>query len=335
MRIKLLHTLIAIIFGGSLITAQDLHYSQFFASPMNINPALTGIFNGDVRFFGNYRNQWNSVPVPYMTFTGGADLKFLGSESDNFFSGGLIFNYDQAGDSRLRLGALGLSGSYTIKTSENLFLTFGALISGGQRAFSLSDLRFDAQYDGGQFDPTRSIQESFDNTNITIFDINAGANLRWQKTPRSKFDFGVGVFHLNAPTHPFYESNDVKVPLRFDIHAIGGLEIASKLDLLLRGIYQGQGPHSEALLGAGLLIHLNQNLGKEFGLEIAGHYRFGDAIAPMVRLHFRSLEVGMSYDINFSDFDVATLNRGGPEFSLIYRLTKVKPLSSFKVCPIF
>lgn len=337
MRIKLLHITLLLFLGGQFLTAQDLHYSQFFASHLNINPALTGIFNGDIRLAGNYRNQWNSVPVPYMTFTGAADMKFLSASSDNFFSGGFIFNYDQAGDSRLRLGSIGLSGSYTLKTSENLFLTFGALVSGGQRAFSINDLRFDSQYDGGQFDPTRSIQENFDNENITILDVNIGGNLRWQKTPRTKFDFGVGAFHLNSPKHPFYESNDVKLPIRLDFHAIGGIELASKFDLLLRGIYQTQGPHSEFVLGLGGLIHLNQNLGKEFALELAGHFRLKDAIAPMIRLHYKNLEVGFSYDVNInaSDFTVATSNRGGPEFSLIYIITKVKPLSNFKVCPIF
>ena len=335
MKTKLLRIIVLLFFGIQMVNGQDLHYSQFFASPLNINPALTGIHKGDIRFTGNYRNQWNSVPVPYMTFSGAADMKFLKEGSENFFSGGLLFNYDQAGDSRLRLGSLGLAGSYTMQAAEELFFTLGVKLGAGQRAFSLDDLTFDSQYDGAQFDPNRGIGEAFDNQNIFIFDIDAGANLRWQKSSRTKFDFGLGLFHINQPIHPFYESNDVKLPMRLAIHAIGGFEIASKLDLLLRGIYQTQGPHSETNLGAGLLIHLNQNLGKEFGLELAGHWRLNDAIAPMVRLHYRNLQVGFSYDINNSAFDIATLNRGGPEFSLIYIVTKVKPLSNYKVCPLF
>ena len=335
MKTRFLRIVFVLLVFSPIVKGQDLHYSQFFASPLNINPALTGIYNGDMRFIGNYGNQWSSVPVDYMTFSGSADLKFLQEGSDNFFSGGLLFNYDQAGDSRLRLGMLGLAGSYTLQATQEVFFTVGLKLSGGQRAFSLDDLTFDEQYDGAQFDPNRGIGEAFDDLSLFIFDIDAGVNLRWQKSPRTKFDFGLGLFHLNRPIHPFYDNNDIRLPMRLSVHAMGGLELADKLDLLLRGMYQTQSPHSEVVLGAGFLIHLNQNLGKEFALELAGHWRLQDALIPMIRLHYRNLEVGFSYDINNSAFDVATLNRGGPEFSVIYRITKVKPLSNYKVCPLF
>ena len=87
--------------------------------------------------------------------------------------------------------------------------------------------------------------------------------------------------------------------------------------------------------GAAGLIYINQKRGKEFGLELAAHWRINDAIVPMVLLHWRALTVGYSHDINISPFDVATSGNGGPELTLSYIITKVKPLSKYKVCPIF
>lgn len=52
---------------ASLLSAQDIHWTQFYAAPMNISPGLIGIFPGETRFMANYRSQWHSVPVDYST----------------------------------------------------------------------------------------------------------------------------------------------------------------------------------------------------------------------------------------------------------------------------
>jgi len=80
-----------------MLVAQDIHYSQFNRSPIYINPALAGIFKGDVRFVGNYRSQWNKVPVNYQTFSGSVEKKFINTNQKNsLFSAGLLFNHDEA-----------------------------------------------------------------------------------------------------------------------------------------------------------------------------------------------------------------------------------------------
>jgi hypothetical protein len=56
---------IVLVLNG--VRAQDIHFSQFDQSPFNINPALTGAFDGAFRFIGNQRSQWRSVTVPYRT----------------------------------------------------------------------------------------------------------------------------------------------------------------------------------------------------------------------------------------------------------------------------
>jgi hypothetical protein len=87
-------TLVALTLTAFGMSAQDLHFSQFQNSPLNHNPALTGIFSGDQRF-ASYRRQWFSAGG-YMTFTGSYDRTFKRT-GQNFFSGGLLFDYDKAG----------------------------------------------------------------------------------------------------------------------------------------------------------------------------------------------------------------------------------------------
>lgn len=314
---------------------QDLHYSQFFAAPMDVNPGLTGIFNGDLRFSGNYRAQWHSVPVNYTTFTGAVDKKFLRYNRRDFFSAGLLFNYDQAGDSKLRMGQLGLTGSYTFELKTNNFLSLGVQTVFSQRGFSMTDLTFDDQYDGSRFDPNLPHGESFNRTSRFIFDINAGFNYRWQKSSRTKIDLGAGLFHINNPRIAFYEGDNYKMPLRLSLQALGSFRTGKFLDVLLRGFYQDHGPFNETVLGVAGLLHISEKKGRELGLELGVNFRLKDAWIPMVRFHGRSWEAGVSYDYNHSPFRVATLKRGGPEFSFIYILSKVKPLNKYKVCPIY
>ena len=104
---------------------------------------------------------------------------------------------------------------------------------------------------------------------------------------------------------------------------------------MAHGIAQFQGSYKEIVIGAGPKFYLNQDRGKNFAVGLYGMYRFRDAIAPALHLYINELQLGISYDVNTSPFHVVSDRKGGPEVSLIYILSKVKPLSQFKACPIY
>ena len=111
---------------------QDLHFSQFQNSPLNHNPALTGIFSGDQRFAANYRHQWFSVPVEYLTFSASYDQKFRRDGANSFWSAGALFNYDRAGDANLAMAHLALNGSYTV--GDDTWISYHTWCTGRSRA---------------------------------------------------------------------------------------------------------------------------------------------------------------------------------------------------------
>src|SRR5688572_519658 len=91
-----------IICGLTMATAQDIHFSQFYTSPLTLNPSLTGSFDGLMRFGGNYRTQWGSVSVPFQTVSIFTDLNMMRSKMDgNWLSAGLHAVNDRAGDGKL------------------------------------------------------------------------------------------------------------------------------------------------------------------------------------------------------------------------------------------
>ena len=338
------------------LNAQDVHYTQFYNAPIIINPALTGVFGGDTRFMANYRGQWSRTPVGYKTFTGVVDTKFINrTASEGFFSGGLLFNYDQSGFSKLSLASLGLTGSYTHQVSNKFFTSFGAMISVNQRRFKTDALTTDQQFDqgSGTHDPSIPIGEGFAATNRMFVDFAAGINFRLQGLDaasmidrlekRSKLDFGVGVFHITEPNQSFYDNFKTPLKIRLASYALSVVQISKNIDLIANLIGQFQNPYTELIGMLGGRVHLSRRLGRQIAVQVGVGYRFGDlgefttsrdAYMPNIEIHYNQWRAGFSYDVNISDFNITTQRQGGPEFSIRYTLRKVRPLPYFKHCPI-
>ncbi len=340
--------LLAIVFR---LPAQDIHFSQFYNTPALLSPALVGVFGGDTRFIAGYRSQWTSVPVDYQTFHAAVDHKFFGRRArSGFFSGGLTFNYDQAGYSKLTLLNLGLQGSYTQKITRHFYTTVGVELGGAQRRFDISDLTFDNQYDfdAGVADPTLDNGENFfDNDQINYFDLSTGINFHLQALSdialvdrhqqRSKLDFGVGIFHLNRPNQSFVEDIESPLPIRISPYLAGVLQLGQAFDLVGTATVQVQTPYNEYVAGLGGRLHLKRDLKNHLAVQLGLLTRFhevADTYSPTLEVHYNNWRFGFSYDVNISEFNVATERRSGPEFTLRYLIKRVRPLPTFKICPL-
>ena len=305
--------------------SQDLHYSQFYNSPINVNPASTGVFNGDQRFIASVRDQWRSVPVPWLTFSGSYDQKiYPKGQSKGLFGLGGVFNYDRQGDSKLNLTNINISGSYTRILNDNNLISFGLLIGFSSRGFNLEGLTWDKQWDNIAFDPTLPSGETFEFERISFFETGAGINYRWQKSSRTKIDIGASAFHFIQPK-PNFQNDDLKLPLRIAFNAVGNLQLSDHLDIQLHALQQLQNEYKETVLGGLLKVHLGNAKGGDTELHIGAGYRTSKALFPTFALQHKNIYVGVSYDIDMSDFNQVTNNRGGPEVHFRYIINKVKP----------
>ncbi|HEX5111732.1 MAG TPA: PorP/SprF family type IX secretion system membrane protein [Saprospiraceae bacterium] len=318
------------------LSAQDIHLSQYHFDRLQINPALTGMFNGDKQMALLYKSQWANVPVEYSTFSGSFDMKLRKTQTPKgFFSIGGLFNYDQAGDGNLSLGSLTFNGSYTRALSKSFFVTLGGAVGGGQRKFDITGLLFESQWVMEQPCPTCPNNENFESS-FFYLDLSGGINLRLQGKDRTKIDLGVGAFHLNEPTYTFSKTgDDTSLPIRTAFSALGVLKLANRLDLYGNGLLQQQGPYEETLAGGGVIIHISNKKAREVELHLGVATRFDDAIIPMIALGYDGWKGGFSYDITTSPFQTANNQKGGPEFFLTYTYKKLWPLEQTKVCSIF
>ncbi|MBK6448298.1 MAG: PorP/SprF family type IX secretion system membrane protein [Saprospiraceae bacterium] len=316
----------------------EIHYSQFYNATLNLNPGLTGIFNGDKRISGNYRSQWRSVPVDYFTVSANYDQKIYSQKNDKIFFGvGGNFNFDQAGDGKLGLLNLNLQGSFTYMVNQHFFLTPGIGVGFGQRTINSKGLNFADQWDGTQviYNPTTGEKVDLDTKSFVYPETSAGLNIRLQNSSRTKIDVGAGFCHLNSPRMRFYSGYDSKLPVTMSVYGLGSLYLAQPFDLLLNAAYRKSDEYNETLLGAGLKVYLSSRRGKEFAIVGGVNFRTDDAWIPTVELHINQIRAGISYDINNSDFKIATEKKGGLEVSLQYIITEVKPLKDYRSCPVY
>lgn len=309
----------------SAMKAQDVHFSQFYNSPLSLNPAMTGLFLQDYRVAANYRNQWSSVTTPYETMSASVDFSTLkGILYDDFVGVGLMVLNDKAGDLNLRNTQVQLSASYSkaLNGDGNHYMTAGVQIGGVQRAFNSAELRFDSQYDGTKIDQGINSGEVIDRPNFYYADVSAG--LAWFYVPdeRSSFYFGLGMAHLNRPNVSFYSNYNDRLHTKFTLH--GGIEfpINSSLSLVPRAVIIAQGPYVETNVGGLVRFAVHPDYGvdyRETAFYIGAMFRVGDAFIPMFRLEFKDVSFTASYDANISNLESASGGNGGFEISAILK----------------
>lgn len=328
---------ICFVLPDNQVNGQDVHYSQFYNSPHTMNPALSGIYNGDKKYLGSLRDQWRWVPVPWFTFGGAYDQKIYPDKSENhFFSIGGNFYHDRQGASRLNFTDINLTGTYSHLLNPENILTGGVSLGIGTRGFDTKDLTWNNQWNGEAYDPSLPSGEDFDAKRITFFETALGVNYRWQKSSRTHIDAGIGVFHLVPPSAGYYDNEDQKLPMNVNLSFIGRFELADKFDLQFNALQQLQKEYKETLLGALGIIHVNQDRGKETEVHAGLGYRTTGSLYPTLALQYTNYYVGLSYDIDFTDFNKEfDTARGAFELHFRYIITDVKSLKAFKTCPIY
>ncbi len=327
--------LLMVLYGWTL-SAQDIHYSQFYNTPMNINPALTGVFNGDHRFILSYRDQWRFVPVPWTTFSGSWDMVHTPFGSEKVFYGlGLQGNYDRQGDSRLNLLGLNLNGALHYAANSRNILSIGLNVGFNSRGFDTESLRWDRQWNGETFDTSLPSLESFQNTErISFLETGIGANYRYQKSHRTNLNLGLGVHHLIEPNVSFAGENDVKLPRRFSLAGEGNIQLTQKFDVQIHALHQIQRKYNETILGALGKIHVNQQRGKETEIHLGLGYRTSGSFIPTLAFQYQGWYLGMNLDLDRTDFnDRFNTSRGAYELHLRYIIKNVKPFK-YKNCHI-
>lgn len=328
--------LIVIVLGiGLLNTAysQDMHFAQSSQTPVFINPAAAGVFDGWERVIINHRNQWLGAGTQFMTTAISADINVGKSELNNkaHMGIGLQFYNDIGGDSKFgnQTGTLTLSGILPMGGSGHI-LSIGIQGGLGSRKADLSNVTFMSQWDGSTstFNPLLVSGEQNSMTSFIYGDASAGLYYIFDGSKNSfarnndvKFKFGLSAYHVNMPKLR-YVSGSVDRLYRKYVGHIGfstdfvGLPLALESNV----VQFIQGGHYETLFGL-MMKYRFQDATKITGntqdafFGLGAYMRWGDAIIPSFMVDWKGFHFGMSYDVTISQLRKA-YKGGSLEFSL-------------------
>ena len=346
-RFKSLLILMFPLFLAGSMNAQDIHFSQFYMSPLNLNPAMTGVMNCNTRLVANYRNQWAAIlqSDAYNTYSVSYDQKIPVGRSDYFGIGGSFFG-DVAGATRFGTIQGRLSVAYSKKMGgyrkKAHYLSIGADIGEGQRKIDTGNLQWGTQHDGsGGVDVTLP-GGLVSNPDFLYSDISAG--LLWFSTfdANNNFYAGISMAHLNQPNVSFQQQNFVPLYSRLTVHAGGMVEVAKGISLIPNLVAMFQGNHREFNIGSAVRFALGSSRIVTQSWQAGLWYRLGtkedggihsDALIFTTRFDYETYGIGFSYDYNVSKLQEGGNFNGAFEFSLIYYICGSEKRSVY--CPRF
>jgi len=322
LKYAMIAALVPMALSGS---SQDVHFSQYYASPSLMNPGATGIFDGTSRFALNYRNQWTTINSNYQTTAAAFETALMKKKSGgNFLGVGANVISDKAGTGAMKRLSFSLNAAYHLQINDENNIGLG--IQGGyaQRSIDQGALTWDNQYDGSQYVASMDPKESFQD-NVSYIDIGAGFHWSYEISHTADVNAGVGVFHLSNPKGSILAAGeDEGLPMKIIAHGLGrftrkGSDLAYYPNFMV-GI---QGPSKELLAGLTMRYMLKESskytgFVKGNAVYFGANYRLGDAAIVLLGIELSDWKLGMSYDVNISGFSKATGNVGGIELSLVW-----------------
>jgi len=323
----------------TMLPAQDLHFSQFFNSPLSTNPANTGFIpDADYRIGAHYRNQFSSILAsPYKTMSVYGDAQLFRNRIENGWLGlgGLILS-DVAGSGGLRSTKIYGSIAYHQQLGNSSLLSAGFNVGWANKRIDISKLSFPDQFDGKFFDRNLPTTVLLNSNSVSYFDMQVGLNYAYFPTEDVYINAGYSIHHVNGPQETFFSgsADSSRIPRRHIGFINALLKVNDRVIINPNIYYTNQAKASEFVLG----LNANYNLAGEGGEKqlIAGlYYRGGDALIPMVGFEIKNIRFTFSYDVTTSALNNFNNFQGAQEFNVMKKGFYSESDSRQVMCPKF
>lgn len=319
--------------------AQDLHFSQFFNSPLTTNPANTGFIpNADYRLGAHFRNQYSNImSAPYKTISAFGDFQVLRNRLENGWLGlgGLVLS-DVAGAGSLRSTKVYGSLAYHQMLGYSSLLSAGFNLGWANKRVDQTNLKYPDQFDGKFFDKSLPTSVVLENNSVSYFDMQVGMNYAYFPREDIYINAGYSIHHVNKPRETFFKDDTQGgiIPMRHIGFLNAILKVAPNV-IINPNIYFTTQAKATELVGG---LNANFNLGESGGDKqfIAGiYYRYQDAVVPMIGFQLNNVRFTFSYDATTSSMKNFNNYRGASEFNVIKNGFYPDNVNRQSLCPSF
>lgn len=335
------------------LNAQDYKFSQFYNSPLNLNPANTGRINSLYRLVANYRLQYLPLqtPSPFNTFSASGDLGLFRDQlHDDIWGIGAVFTYDR--QTAIQTNSFMISTAYhkSLGREKNHYLSAGFQIGFTQRTLDRGNLSFENQFDGriGAFDLNLPNREAFKSGKYFQPNMNIGLMWSSQFTKLIGVYAGFSMFNVIKSKDTFFKSDNERAR-RYNAHAGLVFNINNKIMVSPNGMFMTQAKAIQWVAGTSVGVNLSgrdepYRTAVSVGVWVDGNQKLkaGDnamgSVIASVGFSFFGVQIGLSYDASLKkDLSKAVKTFGALEASIIYTS---KPLDRKKhasplLCPTF
>lgn len=320
------------------IYAQDIHFSQFYASPLYTNSANAGNFIGDYRVILNNKNQWNSFTNAYSTFAGSFDMGIDNLLISGSRTGlGLQINNDMAGDGKMGTTQFYANLAYYINCPKFNKLQIGLGLNAGYvfHNIRVDNFRFGSQYYIDRFDPNTNSGESLNVEKLHYPDMGIGVNFIYKHSSKLIFQTGLMCNHLFNPIKSFRDDASSYLPTKWTLTILSDYNIYDQLWIEPHFLAMFQQKYREINLGA--LVRFDYNPLNLQSIYCGISMRSRDAGILCFGLKYQNVRFLINYDINLSKLSVVSRGKGGFEFSINYIFMKIRPSETpyYRKCPDF
>jgi type IX secretion system PorP/SprF family membrane protein len=308
---------------------QDIHFTQYMHSPLNLNPGYTGRFDGDFRVVGNFRSQWGSLMVKSFQ-TSGISYDQIFKVSGHEISAGIVYANDFNSIGNLQQNKLQLSGAYNTHWKGN-YLSGGIQMGILHKSIDFENYSYPDQYDHsiGDFNTEWDNGEDTPKSNMMLFDFNAGIVWSRQLTDKIYPEIGLSMFHINRPTETFLGIVN-KLPTRKVADFKINYKFNEKIIIVPSALFMYDNKAQELVWGVIGKYKMEENkvkLTQVFaGLQArSGFNRNFDSGEIMIGGIMKEYQLAFSYDFTSSGINTAPSLQGAFEISLIYIAQSTEP----------
>ena len=338
---------ISLLFSLTVLaaTAQDIHYTQFYNTPLTTNPALTGVFNGQYRIGAIYRNQWFSAVnsgffnSPYQTPSISFDMPFILKNGDAVGVGAFVL-YDEAGAGSISTFTGQISGSYIKHIGAKHQISAGVQVGFTQTKLSAADQKFASQYQNNEFTNASSGVSLLPNVNYV--NLNVGLLYFGKLTNTISLYLGGTIFNTAVPkVNLVADQNKETLELRGNVSGGMDFTLGRRYHILPSVLWMRQSTANELNTGLGFGYDINLRTSITLGIynrvnDLVDAYRHADAAILYAGFQVKGFKLGVSYDFTVSSLSNGNSGTGGLELSLMYiGLPKIFDERKMMFCPRF
>jgi len=307
---------------ATTVMAQDLTFSQFYEQPLLRNPALSGVFTGDLRVAAAYRDQWSSFTIPFRTAALSIENKIPVGKANDVFTIAGQFSLDAAGDIQLKRTQLlpALCFHKSLSDEKDTYLSIAFM---GGPVFSQFDptlLKFGDQYVGGSYSSSNASLQPIKGNGYTYWDLNTGICFSTAFNEEGRMYIGASLSHVNNPViHSVTGTIDNFLMPKYTFNFGINTPVSNTARIIAFADYFAQNGHRQLLGGLLYGWDIQQYYDTSpFTFYIGSFVRWNDAIIPVVKMDMNHLTIGISYDANYSKLNTVSNWRGGLEVTASY-----------------